>query len=239
MKYIFDIDNTIYHRDDEQLSDDIFKSLSKLCEVGDVYFATRRENFILNPILGLEYKNIIVANGAYDLNGELLCRSILNFKEILEYLDHLPYVAIGPDGIVCNNIEAFGSFCGFYNNQFIDEPQTVTSIAFISKRDMDIERYFLENDLSFVYVENYENYIVQVSGVNKHSSIEMLKFDEYIAFGDDIDDDLPMLQAAKVGYLIGNNNQVDVVQIEKEEIVDVLNMYIEKELNASNSSDCI
>ncbi len=251
MNIVFDIDNTIFFKDDKALTTAVECALLKLEREHNIYIATRREKFLLKPIERLSVANVICANGAYDINSTMQVNAI-NTNEILPLIKKYPYMLIGSEGISTNDYDRFCDFCQFYNNQIVDELDIVSSIVVKCNKNSKLEDVLAKYDCQVHYVNEYQNYIIAASNASKQGALSQLNIDCDYAFGDDLIDDLPMLLNAKIGILvISEQNRLklsklkkaaaltkNIIIINREQIVDVLNSIATNEmLNCKNFNE--
>ncbi len=235
MNLIFDIDNTIYFRDNKEISEQIMQRLIMIAKKHNIYFATRREQYNLDPITSLLemglVENVICGNGAYDLNQITEPNFLPNAKEIIEYLinEQYHFLLETNQGIKINGNGRFYRMEDFYNKLFIEDEQitsNVVSILIDSEKSPTLERIFENNNYHFVYSEQYQNYSIANLRATKWQMIRQIVQKPYIAFGDSLLDDIEMLQNSEVGYLINSEEQEGLKNIEIIEIISELDKLI-------------
>ncbi len=235
MNLIFDIDNTIYFRNNKELSGQIMEKLITLAKKHKLYFATRREQYNLDPITSLLemdlVENVICGNGAYDLNNIIESNFLPNAKEIIEYLinEQYHFLLETDQGIKINGNGRFYRMEEFYNKLFIETEQMMTNVVSIlidSEKSPTLETIFKNNNYHFVYNEQYQNYSIANLKATKWYMIEQIVQKPYIAFGDSLLDDVEMLMNAEIGYLIGSEEKEGLKRIECSEILTELDKLV-------------
>ncbi len=235
MNLIFDIDNTIYFRDNKELSAQIMERLIILAKEHKLYFATRREKYNLEPIsplleMGL-VENIICGNGAYDIKNTCESNFLPNANTIVEYLINEKYHFLleTDQGIKINGNGRFYRMEDFYNKLFIPVEEMTTNVVSIlidSEKSLSLETIFKNNNYHFVYNEQYQNYSIANLKATKGQMIKQIVKEPYIAFGDSLLDDVEMLEGAEIGYLINEQEQRGLRVIKNIEIIGELEAII-------------
>ncbi len=230
MNLIFDIDNTIYFRDDKKATSEILECLIQLGKKYNLYFATRREQYNLEPIdelikSGL-VKNVFCANGAYDLNNELSTSFLNNSDKLTNYLkaNNYHYLLETNQGIVINKSGRLYQMEDFYNKKYLENTNQIDQVASIlicSSKNEKLEQLFQMHDCSYIYNEHYENYSIANPLATKEQMINKAVKDDYICFGDSLLDDLMMIKNAKQGYLIEQETS-GIVTIDRRKLITVL-----------------
>lgn len=192
---VFDIDDTIYHKDDLSLTNRIYDQILELNNNGfAIYFATRRSGFNLNEIK--QYiennivKDIVCANGLYCINDN---RSKSIPRDILEELvERNSLLTIGSNGFFTNDFREFDNFANFLGQDNYLELAEVENISSINIRSQKVDyiEAFANDIIGVRYDENYSTYELFVADTNKFNKInEILEGQKFIGFGDNPEDD--------------------------------------------------
>lgn len=192
---VFDIDDTVYHKDDVNLTNRIYNQISELSNNGfDIYFATRRsgfnlkevEQYITNGIVS----DIVCANGLYCINDKKsnsISRSVLD-----QLIENNRLLAIGSKGFFTNDLtefDSFGNFLGIQNLLECSQVENISSINIRSEKSEYIESFACES-IGVKYDERYKTYELFVANTNKFTKInEVLNGEKFIGFGDNPEDD--------------------------------------------------
>ncbi len=231
MNYIFDIDNTIFFREDEETSEKMLIALESLAKKHNLFFATRREKYNLDPIQKLIdnglVKNVFCGNGAYDLNGELPTSFLNNARMIIDYLisNDYHFLLETTNGIKINRSGRLYKMEDFYNQQYIEKDidKEVVSILISSPKSSELEALFEDNNYHYVYSEEYENYSIANKNATKEKMINTGVSGEYIGFGDSLSDDVEFLTKAQQGYLIEQEAE-GINTITRTELLELLSL---------------
>lgn len=211
MILIFDIDDTIYYKNDERLTRKIHTELIRISKNHKIYLATQRHHYNLGPVERLINESIVTdvicGNGAYTLYGETRKECCINY-EFIKALEGCEYIAIAQNGIYQLGSSHWG-LATFYCKNFvnsIEELKNINSIVIKSEKNDTLEQVILNSGLKYRFDNRYKSYNVTTVDCNKLSMINSLNFEEFYGFGNDIDYDYPFIEAAIEGRLITKSN---------------------------------
>lgn len=196
MNLVFDIDDTIYHNQNEKLTEDIYNAIRELNSVGyTIYFATRREAFNLKVVQNYIDNNIVTdiicANGLYSINEE---EKQGISKTLLENLTRdYSLLAVANNGFYTNDQIEFEGFVKFLytdNEKYISELENISSINLRSNIKSEYIESLANENIDVSYDDLYNTYELNVSSINKFNKVEeILNGKKFIGFGDNPKDD--------------------------------------------------
>lgn len=227
MNIIFDIDDTIYYKNDLPLTKMIYKELIKISKTHDIYLATQRQEYNLKPVLNLIndgiIKDVICGNGAYTLSGIYREGSCIN-KVFLNKLGNYEYLAISQSGIYQVGSSHWG-LATFYEKKFVnevDELENISSVVVQSKRSDTLEQIITDAGLKFRFNDKYNNYNISEMTCDKLSMINYLSLEEFHGFGNDKYYDAPFIEAAIYGRLIVDSNVISEGECKPRDFLNIL-----------------
>lgn len=193
---VFDIDDTVYHKDDAKLTEVIYETIMLLSLSGfKIYFATRREAFNLKEV-GRYLENgivsdVICANGLYSINTK--STSSIDEELFKQLESKYSMITVASNGYYTNDLVIFERFATFLGNENQLERSELVNISSINihseARSADIEQFDSEA-IEVYYDEKYLTYQIGVRNINKYNQVnQVLDGQPFIGFGDNPRDD--------------------------------------------------
>lgn len=234
MNLVLDIDGTICF-DGQQIDQDIVDRLLSLHNIGcTIIFASARPIRDLLPVLPKQFHlfPLIGGNGSIiSINGHIRPLATIqpkSFKVIKDVINHydLDYI-VDDQWDYAARVDESHTIFRRLDPQRLAHKLTLddikapikTILLNIANEDFDeIAAYIATTapNLSLINHSNEHNIDVTAKYINKFTAIESILGSQptYIAFGND-HNDIEMLQHAKIGYFV-NNNQIDVAIFKNE-----------------------
>lgn len=243
MTFIFDIDNTIFHEHKEKLNEANGKAIRNLIDNGhEVIIATARQAKNLEPLIKLDLIDrvkLVASNGAYIRDNDKLELNPIYFEDLADLKGiirngNYPSVFISENyyGFTPHSDGSVPMMTNFINQS--SEPHNIDTMIHVNMVYIYAEQSdLLENKLNQLYVDFYycpvyKNYIICKRGINKQTGVRSLTSDEYIAFGDDLND-IDLFKGSVRAYCVGENQELkhfaDKV-IAPEELPVILSQYL-------------
>lgn len=220
MKFIFDIDKTVYFHDNPILTDAIIGKLQAIQNEGhELVVATRRQVSNLDPVKKLianKNTTLICMNGGYiEHDGEVISTPLVDINKIFAFLNihNINFLAMSESGFFKSTTDVISEgFEDFINSGDTEQLTSLNhqfySVMCKTPRDYELEDFLEDLNVQYDYDEMYENYFIFPFGISKFMAIKQLGITEYCAFGDDIAD-YQMVDNATHGFIIGEQFPAD------------------------------
>lgn len=238
MNFVFDLDGTICFKG-QPISPEITHALWQLHSANhNIIIASARPIRDIYPVIPAWMKqlNMIGGNGAFIQKDQLIAVTAFDcFPQLANIIEHhqLTYLADSDwdyaytgnaEHPIYQNIDA--DHLAKAHDSYATLPSVVKLVLFTNDEHILQQVQQLPVEIHF---HNNEALIdISPKNINKHSGLQKLGINEYIAFGNDAND-IPMFKHAKESICVGNHpeaNQIAQRQINPDQIIESILSYL-------------
>ncbi|HWL25939.1 MAG TPA: HAD family hydrolase [Ureibacillus sp.] len=239
MKFIFDIDGTVCF-DGRTIDESICRAFDEITSANhEIIFASARPIRDLIPVLPEPFRNgsMVGGNGTFvfdqgKIKVEFLQGDVL--KQLLDCIEtnQLTYLADSEwdyaytgdtDHPIYRNIDKTSA-----KNREINDLQTICKLVLFNPTEQVLQE-LSQLPVSIVHYKNENAIDISPLGVNKVSGLRKLNIDQFIAFGNDSNDQC-LFEHALHSVCIGNNDvkRYATETINRENIPDTIRRILER-----------